>query len=773
MEHKQVQVSDVRGIDLVDGIAEAIVSVTNIVDSVNDIIMPGAYKATLKKRNPKGVWSHDTNIPVAKTLRVEELMPGDPRLPQDLIAQNAGALLVKMQFNLNTSRGRDAFHDVQFFGPEQEWSIGYAVGEGKSTTDSKTGIRKIHQLELYEYSPVIFGAAPHTRTLNVKNVDDIIEEKANPKDVKVGDFVSWNSSGGTARGKIEYIMRKGTLGVPDSDFSITATPEDPAALIRVYKNTADGWEETEVLVGHKVSTLRKIDDLKEFFDIEESKAAPAIYSDIDFSIPDGVKKQAEIGLKWSKEYGRGGTSVGKNTANYLMNNSNVSPAKARHIARYFPRHAGEQSLPKNSKPGSPGYPGNGLIAWKLWGGDEGRRWSEKLVAAMNSRDEQKDVFTGSPTGTPTDFGTPQGIGVVERHPRHHRITEDMSKNLKSMISAHNTIVAGDKTKIATFSKVAQVFNRAYKANANRPDSAEHWAYAKVKSFLHALQHGMFKSAPHDTDLLPASHPMYSPQQKDMMSGMQMMQQDTEEVDQTLTPRQVSMVDAYCDIVEEFGQFNQSSGPNGAHYAENNPFVEQGLMCANCVFYEGGKKCELVQGDILPESICKLWVIRGELVSEAKADEVQLELKSKKASGGGAIPSHTTPVSDKSVLNRQAILSVRSPAEKSYYRKIFAWQEPGTDGTRKMHYKFIHHFVDKDGNPGAAAMSELGAEMAILNGGRGGTVLRGEDRKAVYNHLAHHYRDFGKTPPELKSDEELDNIMIKSGIISEPLTPKEQ
>jgi hypothetical protein len=67
------------------------------------------------------------------------------------------------------------------------------------------------------------------------------------------------------------------------------------------------------------------------------------------------------------------------------------------------------------------------------------------------------------------------------------------------------------------------------------------------------------------------------------------------------------------------------------------------------------------------------------------------------------------------------------------------------------------------------MSELGAEMAVINGARGGTILRGSDRKAVYNHLAHHYRDFGKKPPELKSDEYLDNIMMQKGLISEPLS----
>lgn len=80
------------------------------------------------------------------------------------------------------------------------------------------------------------------------------ESRAAADALKVGDFVEWNSSGGMARGQIEHIMREGTLGIPDSDFSINATPEDPAALIRIFR---DG-EATETLVGHRFSTLTKI-----------------------------------------------------------------------------------------------------------------------------------------------------------------------------------------------------------------------------------------------------------------------------------------------------------------------------------------------------------------------------------------------------------------------------------------------------------------------------------------------------------------------------------
>jgi starvation-inducible DNA-binding protein len=92
-------------------------------------------------------------------------------------------------------------------------------------------------------------------------------EKAAADGVKEGDFVSWDSSGGAARGRVEHVMREGTLGIPDSDFKINATPEDPAALIRIWSKSGDGWAETDKLVGHKFSTLRKIESLKAFGDL--------------------------------------------------------------------------------------------------------------------------------------------------------------------------------------------------------------------------------------------------------------------------------------------------------------------------------------------------------------------------------------------------------------------------------------------------------------------------------------------------------------------------
>jgi threonine dehydrogenase-like Zn-dependent dehydrogenase len=71
--------------------------------------------------------------------------------------------------------------------------------------------------------------------------------------VKSGDMVSWNSSGGSASGKVVRVISSGKINVPDSSFSIEGTEDDPAALIQLYR---DG-KPTETKVGHKVSTLKK------------------------------------------------------------------------------------------------------------------------------------------------------------------------------------------------------------------------------------------------------------------------------------------------------------------------------------------------------------------------------------------------------------------------------------------------------------------------------------------------------------------------------------
>ena len=83
-----------------------------------------------------------------------------------------------------------------------------------------------------------------------------IETRAEAGELSVGDMVSWQSSGGRSEGKIDRIITDGSFDVPDSDFTITGTEDNPAALITLYR---DG-EPTDRKVGHRFSALTKIDD---------------------------------------------------------------------------------------------------------------------------------------------------------------------------------------------------------------------------------------------------------------------------------------------------------------------------------------------------------------------------------------------------------------------------------------------------------------------------------------------------------------------------------
>jgi len=98
---------------------------------------------------------------------------------------------------------------------------------------------------------------------------------------------------------------------------------------------------------------------------------------------------------------------------------------------------------------------------------------------------------------------------------------------------------------------------------------------------------------------------------------------------TLSERQVAMYDMYEGIVEMYGVFDKGIGANGAHYieAEGNPFKAEGMACKNCVFYLANR-CEIVDGDIEEDALCKMWIIpesaliAAEVVEEAEEEETE-------------------------------------------------------------------------------------------------------------------------------------------------------
>ena len=169
-------------------------------------------------------------------------------------------------------------------------SIGARVEHADKKRDEKSGIDTyvINKVRLLEASVVgipanqrsyLHNAVKSLRSKPEENevehaiIHDLDEAVKAVGDFKVGDMVTWGSSGGAARGKITKIVREGTVNIPDSSISITAEKNDPAVLIRIY----DGAKPTDRIVGHKMSTLRatkSFDDLVEkAVEIEGQQAA--------------------------------------------------------------------------------------------------------------------------------------------------------------------------------------------------------------------------------------------------------------------------------------------------------------------------------------------------------------------------------------------------------------------------------------------------------------------------------------------------------------------
>jgi HK97 family phage prohead protease len=153
-------------IDEAKGIVECFVAGVGNKDSVGDIVLSGAFTESLKRRKPRVVWGHDWNHPIGKVLEIYEVPASDPRLPAKMKKAGIGGLFARVQFNLQSEKGREAFANVSFYGEEQEWSIGYKTLD--AIYDNARQANLLREVELYEVSPVLHGANQLTGTISIK-----------------------------------------------------------------------------------------------------------------------------------------------------------------------------------------------------------------------------------------------------------------------------------------------------------------------------------------------------------------------------------------------------------------------------------------------------------------------------------------------------------------------------------------------------------------------------------------------------------------------------
>jgi hypothetical protein len=192
-----------------------------------------------------------------------------------------------------------------------------------------------------------------------------------------GDFVRWRASGGVAQGQILRISRSEPIDVPDSDFTIDASEDDPAALIRIFREGADGWEPTDTLVGHRFSTLTKIADLRSYEDKDKKKGKQMRAVNLD--APAFMRASARQGLKYVEE-GKGGGGLTPKTIREAraMAQGNVTAEKWVRLRAWIARHMPDLDAPA-ADPDNDNYPSPGVVAHLLWGSGPTKRGAERAM----------------------------------------------------------------------------------------------------------------------------------------------------------------------------------------------------------------------------------------------------------------------------------------------------------------------------------------------------------------------------------------------------------
>lgn len=168
-------------------------SVFNNVDEGRDMVLPGAFKASLKKRTPMMSFQHDiTKIAGAyKTIREDD-----------------SGLYVKGVLNLNTELGRDTYELMRSTPAAiKGMSIGYNIAPGGMEMDMKRGIRKLKTLDVFDVSLVTVPMNPRA---NVARVKSMLMSGAMPE---IGDFEDFLRDAGLSRKQSKALLSKGFEGL--------------------------------------------------------------------------------------------------------------------------------------------------------------------------------------------------------------------------------------------------------------------------------------------------------------------------------------------------------------------------------------------------------------------------------------------------------------------------------------------------------------------------------------------------------------------------------
>jgi len=110
-----------------------------------------------------------------------------------------------------------------------------------------------------------YSADPEVETAEVvleseEVVSESDEDRAAMARIGEGSFVSWDSSGGRARGKVVKVVTKGAASSSEG-YTLEATKDSPVFQVQIYAAKGNGYIPTDTTVVHRADTLTIITPL--------------------------------------------------------------------------------------------------------------------------------------------------------------------------------------------------------------------------------------------------------------------------------------------------------------------------------------------------------------------------------------------------------------------------------------------------------------------------------------------------------------------------------
>jgi HK97 family phage portal protein len=275
------------------------------------------------------------------------------------------------------------------------------------------------------------GMVPLLRTLADAITADLLPEYP---ETQQGDYVMYDLE--TVRAladdmqaeatRAERLYKSGIIDRAEAKriAGLEAVPEDEGVLhpsaISVQAGTGASLAETTNAAGILIRSGYDPGSVTNFLNlpVQHTGAAPVTLRDeakayeMKFVPNAGMVEAAQRALDWKAKGFDGGTRVGLARANQIVNGEKLSEDTILRMYSFFSRHEVDKKA-EGFNAGEEGFPSPGRVAWDLWGGDAGFRWS------TSKRDQMQGEESKS-----TDCCTP-GV-VYKSHPFYGYSLEEIS-----------------------------------------------------------------------------------------------------------------------------------------------------------------------------------------------------------------------------------------------------------------------------------------------------------------------------------------------------------